>query len=88
MNDSIIRRLTALEAKCNDRIPTFEEFKELWGTMDELSKSLYQFDAEYVSPNDTKFTRTIAEYLRRMGIVTGNPKDIKDIAREMEQENE
>lgn len=84
MNNDIKKRLSILESVRTQKIPTFEEFQELWPTMDELSQALYIFDAEYCQ--ETKYDKTIADYLRRMGVVTGEPKDIGEIAQEMENE--
>lgn len=54
--------------------PSFNEFKESWETMDELSKSL--FETALSAPDligAPKHFETLAGYLRRLGV---NPEPI------------
>ena len=56
--------------------PTFQEFKESWETMDELSKSL--FETALSAPDligVPKHFETLAGYLRRLGVQVPEPID-------------
>ena len=77
MNLSIERRLEALEAAKDSCIPTFEEWKSEWASMDELSKALYieqsrdeeLFDLLNYDEPSRRFGRAVAGYLDRMKLL-------------------
>lgn len=69
-----------------DQAPTYEEFRQQWETMDDLSKSLFVFWAECpeIFGEVDRYHETIFVYLCRMGLVE-NRYSLTDIVKELEE---
>ena len=95
--ESIKARLRALETQLACKpVPSFEEWKTQWASMDELSKSLilaevsHPKNIEVLHPDSRSrdYARTVGVYLRKMGLVVEAEKSILDIAKEMDSASE
>ena len=93
----IKRRLAAIEQELSRRqhkIPTYEEWLCEWQQMDNLSRSVYEFIAEYpdyVQPEDADYREYIAaviEYMHKAGVASDESIRITDIVRELEAQEE
>lgn len=79
-----IARLARLEKLAHvRRIPTFEEFRELWQGYDPLSKAVFAFFAEQPetwSSTERRYMTAVRSHLLRMGEIDESAESIKDIA--------
>lgn len=76
----IERRIAAIKARC-PAPPTFEQFREEWGHMDGLSKSLYECALSCPEMADGgKYWQTIKTFLLQMGVEPGEPFSLADMA--------
>ena len=86
MMQSVKQRLSALEAR-QPHIHSFEEFAEMWASMDELSKSLYEFTLNCPGYDGGRNWETIRGYLLRMGLQPGEPVDIEEFAKNLKSDD-
>ena len=67
--------------------PSFNEFKESWETMDELSKSLFELAlSDPQLAGRPRHFETLAGYLRRLG-VNPEPIDTKSLIESLESDD-
>lgn len=66
--ETLERRVAALLGRC-PRMPTLDEFKDLWDRADELSKSVLLAHGESPWLAVGAWERTVIDYLEQMGLV-------------------
>ena len=79
MNNTILHRLKELEQRTSHYVPSFEQFRTEWASMDELSKALFVFYAEQPQTWDNserRYMEIIREHLDAMGLIDHNAESI------------